>query len=82
MSETCPTIKVVNPADEDGGYMIINECDFDESEHDLFVESDGSVEKALTKPEIIEKLEALGVEFKSSAKKGELLALLEESEAE
>jgi len=37
MSEVCPTVKVDNP-DEKGGFMIINESDFDKEKHTVFGE--------------------------------------------
>ncbi len=33
MSDTCKTVKVIGP---DGGYVIINESDFDEEKHTMY----------------------------------------------
>lgn len=46
MSDSCPTVKIKNPA-EDGGYMIINESDFDPASHALF---DAPAEDEAAKP--------------------------------
>jgi len=37
------TVKVVNPNDPDGGHMIINRSDFDESKHTLHPDNEGEV---------------------------------------
>lgn len=39
--DTCPTVKV--KTDNEDGFMIINESDFDETKHELFTELSESV---------------------------------------
>lgn len=73
-AETCPTVKV--KAENDQGYMVINQSDFRESEHELFepLNSDGA--KVMTIGEMREELTARGIDFDPKAKKAELVALL------
>ncbi len=37
MSETCPTVRIVN-SNAPGGYVVINKSDYDEKKHTLYVE--------------------------------------------
>jgi uncharacterized protein (DUF302 family) len=74
MSQTCPTVKV--KSDNELGFVIINQADFKESEHELFdaVNSEGA--KVLTIGQMRDELTARGIEFDPKAKKSELAALL------
>lgn len=73
MSQTCPTIKV--KADNEQGFMVINESDFDEKAHEAF-ESENDAKK-MTVAEIKEALIEKGIEIPDGAKKAELQALLD-----
>jgi hypothetical protein len=44
MSDSCPTVKIVDKK-APGGYVVINEEDFDETQHKLYVEPVEKVEK-------------------------------------
>lgn len=92
MPETCPTVRVVAADPEaQGPFVVINESDFDEAVHTLYVDPldhDGDGEKGgsepghgLTKAEIIADLEAMQVEYDPRAVKAELLALRNEARA-
>lgn len=64
-------------ADNEHGYMIINESDFDAEVHQLFgVETD----KAMSKAELQTALTEKGIEHKPAMSKAELQAMLEKSE--
>lgn len=41
---TCPTVKV--KTDNEDGFMIINEADFDETKHEIFTDSSAEEAKA------------------------------------
>lgn len=76
MSQTCPVVKIKSDSVE-AGFIVINESDFDEKVHELFVEDDEGAKKAdLTVAQIKEALAAKGVEIPEGAKKADLLALL------
>ena len=47
MSETCPTVRI--KVDNDEGFAVINESDFDPKKHTLFVEA-GKSEAPAAKP--------------------------------
>jgi len=70
MSETCETVKI----ESGDSYAIINKCDFDEAEHVLY--ADANANGKVTAKEIKAKLDALGIEYDSKAKKAELEELL------
>lgn len=74
MYETCPTVKV--KADNEQGFAIINESDFDEGSQELFEPSDSDGAKVLTIGQMRDALTARGIEFDPKAKKSELVALL------
>lgn len=69
--ETCKTVKIT--ADNEQGFYIINEEDFNDGEHTLFVEGSGTI---LTIPQIKNTLDAMGIEYPATAKKADLLDLL------
>lgn len=46
MSETCPTVKVKTTAtDNEAGFIVINEADFDSKVHELFGDAAGGIKK-------------------------------------
>lgn len=45
---TCPTVKV--KTDNEDGFMIINEADFDETKHEIFTDSAAEAVKAAENP--------------------------------
>ena len=62
------------------GYIVINEEDFVEGEHELFVEGEESIEKApakMTVEELKEFLESKSIAYTAEDKKADLLALAE-----
>lgn len=75
MSQTLPTVQVVE--DNEFGYMIINESDFDELTQKLFIAIDSDGAKVLTTAQIKDALTEKGIEFPVGAKKSDLKALLE-----
>lgn len=85
MSHAIPTIKVKPWGDDQGDYVLINECDFDAEVYELFEEADGADPKpsdGLTVAELKEALEAAGIEIPEGAKKADLAALLDAITAE
>lgn len=72
---SCPTVKV--KCDNEQGFYIINESDFDESQHELFKEADEAEIKKGSKPWYAAKLTEAGIEFDVDAKVKDLKALLE-----
>ena len=71
-----PVVRIVWPANEEyGGFVEINESDFDPEKHVLFEEK----EKSLTVEEIKAALFEKGVDIPVGAKKAELKALLDSS---
>lgn len=77
MYQTCPTVKV--KADNEQGFVVINESDFDKETQMLFGDESEGVKK-LSVAEIRDALTAKGVEIPEGAKKAELQALLDASE--
>jgi hypothetical protein len=79
MSETCPTVKIKTDAPEnEAGYIVINESDFDETIHELFDAIDSNGDKVRTRiGDLREALTARGVSFDPRAKKPDLQALLD-----
>jgi hypothetical protein len=73
----CNTIKI--NFDNEQGFIIINEDDFNEEIHTNFDESDQNSKAAKegTKAWYIEKLTEAGIEFDENAKVKDLKALLE-----
>lgn len=76
MSNTCPTVKV--KADNEHGFMVINESDFDAKTHEAFDADEGA--KKATVAEIKDALTAKGIAIPEGAKKAELQALLDAAE--
>lgn len=83
MSETCPTVKVkTDAADNESGFVVINESDFDDSVHELFDAVDSSGDKVPSKiGELRDALTARGIAFDPKAKKPDLQALLDAAPA-
>ena len=74
-----PVVRIVWPANaEYGGFVEINESDFDPDKHELFKEE--QKEKALTVEELKAALTEKGIAIPEGAKKSELKALLESAE--
>ena len=75
---SCPTVKV--KCDNEQGFYIINESDFDKSNHELFFE--GKQEeikiKVNTQAWFAAKLNEMGIEFNVDASRKDLKALYEE----
>jgi hypothetical protein len=69
------TVKVKPWGKDQGDHVVIDEADFVEGQHELYVEGEPD-DGDLTVPEIKEKLTAAGIEFPAGAKKSDLLALL------
>ena len=67
------TVRVVGP-EEAGGFVVINESDFDEKVHELYVEPQAG---ALKVAELKALLDAKGIKYEPTAKKAELQALLD-----
>lgn len=71
-----PTVKVKTDApDNEHGFYVINEADFDPTVHELFEEGDSGVSK-MTVAELKDALTAKGIAFPDNAKKTDLVALL------
>lgn len=75
---SCPTVKV--KCDNEQGFYIINESDFDEKNHNLFVESDSEEIKKGSKAWYGAKLTDKGIEFDVDAPVKKLKELLKEDE--
>lgn len=93
MPNTIPTVRVVSThPPSQGAFVEINESDFDETIHTLYVDPldhDGDGERGgsepghgLTKAEIIADLEAMAVPYDPRAVKADLLALRNAARAE
>lgn len=70
-----PTVQIKSPVSDDNqlGYVVINEADFDEESMELF----GADAKSLTVPQLKDALTAKGIAFEATAKKADLQALLD-----
>lgn len=76
MEQTCPTVKVV--AENEQGFVIINESDFDAQKHELHGQEQAkapATKKGIA--ELREALTAAGVEFAEDAKKADLQAMFD-----
>lgn len=94
MYDALPTVKIVSDAPETGGFIVINETDFNSEIHTLYVEAEGQGVtgetggqdaedgQGLTKAEIITDLEALGVDYSPAASKAVLLEIRAKARAE
>ena len=74
MMETCPTVKVSSANEQ--GFIVINESDFVEGEHELFDPIDSEGVRVLTISQMREALTERGIEFDPRARKADLAALL------
>lgn len=79
MTHTVPTvaIKAAITDENQTGYIVINESDFDQSQHEKFGTDEGEQKPSMTAKELKEALTERGVEFKPNASKAELQALLD-----
>lgn len=70
-----PTIRIISPISDDNqlGYVIINEADFDASTQELFDPAPAKVTIASMR----DALTAKGISFEVDAKKADLQALLD-----
>lgn len=70
-----PTVQIKSPVTDDNqlGYVVINEADFDDESMELF----GADAKSLTVPQLKEALAAKSIVFEAGAKKADLQALLD-----
>jgi HeH/LEM domain len=68
----CKTTRV--KCDNEQGFYVINESDFDSAIHELFTEA---TDGAMSVAEIKDALTAKGIDIPAGAKKAELKALLE-----
>lgn len=75
MSNTCPTVRV--KADNEQGFIVINESDFDEAEHELLYPTDSEGVKVMTAGQLRDALTAKGIDIPVGAKKADLRALLD-----
>ena len=73
--QTCPTVRVCSASAEQG-FIVINEADFVDGEHDLFEATDSEGMRVLTISQMREALTERGIEFDPKARKAELAALL------
>lgn len=73
------TVKVKRKSDD--VECIINKSDFNEKLH-VSMEADTNGDGKLTVPEIKDRLDALGIEYKANDRKEVLVELLEAAEAE
>lgn len=71
-----PTLKI---SDGDGGFMTINEADFDEKSQQPFEENSTRSLESKTKPELIELAKAMGIDTKGLTK-ADIIAALEDKE--
>jgi len=77
------TLKVQPWGEGQGDFVVIDADSFDENFHTLFGETANQAkDTGLTANQAKERLEALGVTYKASASKADLLALLEKAEAD
>jgi hypothetical protein len=75
MSNSCPTVKV--KFDNEQGFFVINEADFDPAVHERFDADEALNSEGLTVAELKEALTAKGVAIPGDAKKADLRALLD-----
>ena len=73
--ETCPTVKVVS-AHAEQGFVVINEADFVDGEHELFDAIDSAGDRVQTIGQVRDALTARGIEFDPKGRKADLVALL------
>ena len=73
--QTCPTVRVISES-AGQGFIVINESDFVEGEHELFDPIDSEGVRVLTISQMREALTERGIEFDPRARKADLAALL------
>ena len=59
------TVKVKNPADPDGGFMIINRSDFDKSKHELHPDNGALVEIPETEAQRAQRFKEIERQYES-----------------
>jgi hypothetical protein len=74
------TLKVEPWGKDQGDFVVIDAASFDESIHTLYGEGKAR-DSGLSVKDAKARLDAMGVEYKGNASKGDLQALVEESEA-
>jgi hypothetical protein len=70
------TVKIMPSHESQGDFVVINESDFDPKKHGLYVEG-SAAQKDRTVAQLKEELTAKGIEFEATAKKADLIALLD-----
>ena len=75
MTQTCPTVRV--KADNDHGYAVINESDFDPDTQTIFGSEAKDEKAAMSKAELQAALDSKGVAHKPAMSKAELQSLLD-----
>ena len=84
MTQTCPTVKVKSDAEDTGGFIVINESDFDAAVHERFDEGGkkadpGKPSEGLKVDDLKAALEAKGIPIPEGAKKADLQVLLDQA---
>lgn len=77
--QTCKTVRV--KAQNEQGFIIINETDFDAEQHEHFDEHESDPDKPVTAAMLRDALDARGIKYKPQASKAQLQALLDEAVA-
>ena len=72
------TVRIQDPGFPDG--ILINESDFDSAVHHLYGETDENMDD-LTRAELVERAESMGIEVPGRATKAEIVALIEDAGA-
>lgn len=78
MSETCPTVKI--DADNEQGFAVINESDFDADTQTIFSSEAKDEKVAMSKAELHAALDEKGIAHKPSMSKAELQAMLDDAQ--
>lgn len=84
MTHAVPTVAIKAAITEDNptGYVVINESDFDASQHEKFGDDEGESESkpSMTAKELKAALTERGIEFAANASKADLQTLLDGAE--
>jgi hypothetical protein len=82
MTHAVPTVAVKAAITEDNptGYVVINESDFDPSQHEKFGAGESDDKPSMTAKEMKAALTERGIEFAANASKADLQALLDGAE--
>jgi len=76
MSDTCPVVRIADDK-APGGFVEINEADFDAKIHEVYVEADERPLADLTVKELKALAEARKVDLGDATKKDDIVAALE-----